>query len=77
MLLIYYSVSSRVAISRMKWKRNIWIDISNHWYEISPFFTYAVVDKRNFLAAIIWHHFIRLHKMTTFTIFPALDFDIL
>ena len=50
--------------------------MSNHWYKISPFFAYTVGDRRNFLVAIIRHHLIWLLKITTFAIFPALDFHI-
>ena len=54
-----------------------YINISDHWYEISALFKYIASDKHNFLAAIIWHHLIRLHNITSFAIFPALDSNIL
>ena len=76
--LVHCSISDRVAISRIDMKEIYrYINISHHWYEISALFKYTVSDKHNFLVAIIRHHLIRLHNITSFAIFPALDSNIL
>ena len=51
--------------------------VSNHWYGLSAFLTYAIGDECHFLFTKIWHHFVWLNAVAFLTILPTFYFYIL